>query len=177
MDCYSVTFCHALHLFLNSWQVACNLNSNSPICMNSNCIVLLFERCIMVTMCDCISFIEINTDCDNEAACFRIKTTIIKELGCGMGKPQIAFYCPCQLADNKLSHSVNRHTATLSKTTLVCSANAKQAFPMHIINIKPWFGECPAETTPHIIHGMCSTLLSCPVHFTIDIETFISLIE
>ena len=161
-------------LSLDSWQVACNLNSNSPICTNSNCIVLLFERRIMVTMCDCISFIEINTDGDNEAACFRIKTTIIKELGCGMGKPQIAFYCPCQLADNKLSHSVNRHTATLSETTLVCSADAKQAFPLHIINIKPWFGECP---TPRIIHGKCSTLLSCPVHFTLDIETFISSIE
>lgn len=150
------TFCRLIVslLSLDSWQVAYKLNSNSPTCANSNCIVLLFEKRIIVTMCDRISFIEIISDGDHEAACFRIKAIIIKELGCGMDKPQIAFYCPCQLTDSKLRNSDCRHTATLLDSTLVCSADAKQTFPMHIINIKPWFGECP-EITPRVVHGKC----------------------
>ena len=150
------TFCRLIVslLSLDSWQVACLPNSNSPICANSNCIKLLFERHIIVTLCDCISFIEVNSDSDHEAACFRIKTVIIKELNYGMDKPNIAFYCPCQLIEGKqVNCAVSRHTASVTGSTLVCCVDAKQAFPVHAVNIKPWFKEC-SEFTPQVVDGM-----------------------
>ena len=171
----SGTFCRLIVSLLSfdSWQVAYHTNTKSPMCAHSNCIKLLFETHTLVTLFDHISFIEIHAE--SESACFRIKSMIIKELDHGMEKPQIAFYCPCELNvdDSKLNGSVRWHTAAVFDNVLVCSADEKRKYPVQNVNLKHWFYD-GSDTEPCIVNGKC---LNSLVNNNFILEVLINVLQ
>ena len=104
------------------WKLA-SLDGNSPLCVHSNCIKMLFHSCI-VTLVDHVTHIEILVHGRSpDTRCLEIKRSVLNALKV---KPQFGFVCPCSTFKER--HVASYTSITLQAKNAFCSINHLQEF-------------------------------------------------